>query len=184
MKITKADVFSPANATSLIGLALTIYGSLHITSLSGVLLLGLGRFIDIFDGKIARATHTSPLGALVDATCDKIGIAFLVPAIWFAHIAPIWLLVYILAQNILNVFFSFWTAARKGMPAASKFGKHAIFLQNISLGFYALGNTIEFRPFTILGLIIGLASIYWAARATYGYFKLVPEKPTPKTSRK
>jgi phosphatidylglycerophosphate synthase len=177
MSITKQDIFSPANATSLIGLALTIYGSLHIHELSGVLILGLGRFVDIFDGKIARATHTSRLGAIVDATCDKIGIAFLVPAIWLAHIAPYWLLVYIIAQNALNVVFSLVSAARRGKPASSKMGKYAMFLQNISLGFYALGNTIDFRPFTIIGLLIGLASIYWAVQATYGYFKLVPERP-------
>jgi len=180
MKITKADVLSLANATSLIGLLMTIWGSLHIHTLTGVLILGTGRFIDLFDGKIARATHTSRFGAAVDATFDKIGLAFLVPAIWIAHIAPYWLLLYILAQNALNVIFSLVATARHAKPTSSKFGKHAMFLQQISLGFYALGNTIDFRPFTVLGLIIGIASIYWAVRATYGYFKMVPEKPTTK----
>jgi phosphatidylglycerophosphate synthase len=178
MKITKSDVFSPANAVSLIGLSLTIFGSLHIKTLSGVLILGLGRFIDIFDGKIARATHASRLGAIVDATCDKIGIAFLVPAIWIAHIAPIWLLVYILFQNFLNVVVSALAFARKAKLTSSHYGKYAMFMQNISLGFYALGNTIDSKAFTVIGLIIGLASIYWAIHATYGYFKLVPQKPT------
>lgn len=177
MKVTKSDIFSPANAVSLLGLSLTIYGSFHIESLSGVLILGLGRFIDIFDGKIARATHVSRFGAIVDATCDKIGIAFLVPAIWIAGIAPVWLLLYILAQNLLNVVFSGLASLRKAKPTSSQYGKHAMFMQNISLGFYALGNTIDNRAFTITGLIIGLASIYWAVQATYGYFKMVPEKP-------
>jgi phosphatidylglycerophosphate synthase len=176
MKVTKKDIFSPANAVSLIGLSMTIWGSLHIGSLAGVLVLGLGRFIDIFDGKIARATHVSPFGAAVDATCDKIGIAFLVPAIWFAGIAPYWLLIYILIQNLLNVGISMLSAARKGKPAASKYGKHALFIQNISLGSYALGNTIDNTFFTTLGLILGIASIYWAFRATYGYFRQMPKK--------
>lgn len=176
MKITKSDIFSPANAVSLIGLSMTIWGSLHIHTLAGVLILGTGRFIDLFDGKVARATHTSRFGAAVDATFDKIGIAFLVPAIWIAHIAPYWLLIYILAQNVLNVFFSLWAEARKAKPTSSKHGKYAMFFQQISLGFYALGNTIDFRPFTIIGLIIGISSVYWAVQATYGYFKLVPEK--------
>ncbi len=178
MKITKADVFSPANGISLIGLSMTIWGSINIHTLAGVLILGAGRFIDLFDGKVARATHTSRFGAAVDATFDKIGLAFLVPAIWIAHIAPYWLLIYILVQNALNVVFSLVATARHAKPTSSKFGKHAMFFQQISLGFYALGNTINFRPFTILGLIIGVASIYWAARATYGYFKMVPEKLT------
>ena len=176
-------MFSPANAVSLIGLAMTIYGSLHISSLSGVLILGLGRFIDIFDGKVARATHVSQLGATVDATCDKIGIAFLVPAIWIAHIAPVWLLVYILAQNILNVLFTLWATIRGAKTASSRYGKKAMFIQNISLGCYALGNTIDNHPFKIAGLILGLASIIWAVRATYGYFLQVPQKQAIQNSK-
>lgn len=173
-------MFSPANATSVIGLTLTIIGSFHLTTLAGVLTLGVGRFIDIFDGPIARRTHTSPLGALVDATCDKIGIAVLVPAAWITHIAPYWLLIYILVQNVLNVVFSALTSARGGTPAASRYGKHALFAQNISLGFYALGSVTDIRTLDITGLIIGLASIYWAARATYGYFLATPEKTKKK----
>lgn len=180
MTITKRDVFSPANATSVTGLVLTIIGSLNITTLTGVLILGAGRFIDIFDGKIARATHVSRFGAIVDATCDKIGIAVLVPCAWISHIAPYWLLLYILVQNVLNVFFSFWAAARGAKPSASSYGKHALFIQNISLGSYALGSTTDVGIFNILGLILGIGSIYWAVQATYGYFKLVPEKPTKK----
>lgn len=176
MTITKKDVFSPANAVSLLGLALTIIGSFNLHTLAGVLTLGLGRIIDLFDGKVARATHTSRLGAIVDATCDKIGIAVLVPAVWIAGIAPVWLLVYILAQNILNVIFSARAAAKGMQPSASSFGKHAMFIQNISLGFYALGNTLNNDIAVTSGLILGVASIYWAIRATYGYFSLVPAK--------
>lgn len=178
MKTSRRDVFSPANAVSILGLSLTIYGSFNIESLRGVLLLGFGRFIDIFDGKIARATHTSRFGATLDATCDKIGLAFLIPSIWIAGIAPIWLLVYILVQNVLNVIFSGLAGIRKAQPTSSQHGKHAMFMQNISLGFYALGNTLDLRAFTIVGLLIGISSVYWAIQATYGYFKLIPEKPT------
>lgn len=171
MKITRADLFTPANAVSIIGLSMTIYGALTITTLPGVLLLGLGRIIDVFDGKIARATHTSPFGALLDATCDKIGIAFLVMAVWFADIAPLWLLIYILAQNILNVFFSLLAIGKGGAIASSKAGKYAMFLQNISLGGYALASVTPVAGFKLFGLIIGLISMYWAALATYGYYR-------------
>lgn len=174
--ISRADVFSPANAVSLVGLTFTIYGALNIHSLAGVLILGLGRFIDIFDGKVARATHVSPLGALVDATCDKIGMAFLLPAVWFAGIAPYWLLIYIAAQNVSNIVLSWLTAKRGTTPAASRSGKYAMFLQNMSLGFYALGNTIDQVSFTRIGLLVGLYSVYWALRATLGYAALLPKK--------
>ena len=171
MKLTYKDVFTPANAVSIIGLSLTIYGAFNITTLHGVLLLGLGRVIDVFDGKIARATHTSSFGALLDATCDKIGIAFLVTAVWIADIAPLWLLIYILAQNILNVLFSLLAIGRGGEISSSKAGKYAMFLQNISLGGYALAKVTPLTGFAVFGFIVGLISMYWAVLATYGYFK-------------
>jgi phosphatidylglycerophosphate synthase len=173
MKVTRQDLFTPANAVSLIGLILTIYGSFNLSSISGVLLLGLGRFIDIFDGKIARATHTSDFGAMLDATCDKIGIAVLVPAVWLADIAPVWLLVYILVQNILNVIFSLIAVNKGGAVSSSKAGKYAMFLQNISLGGYALASVTPLDFFAVIGLILGIASIYWAIKATSGYYGLL-----------
>lgn len=180
--VSKADIFSPANAVSIVGLSFTLFGAFHIETLAGVLILGVGRFIDIFDGKIARATHVSSFGAFVDATCDKIGIAALIPAIWFAQIAPYWLLIYIAVQNILNMILSALSAARGGKPASSRDGKYAMFIQNISLGCYALGNTIDSRPFVIAGLLIGIASFYWAFRATYGYAKLLPQRSSKLTT--
>ena len=174
--ISRRDVLAPANFVSLAGLLLTIYGAVNITTLSGVVVLGIGRFIDVFDGKVARATHASPFGALVDATCDKIGIAVLLPAVWIAGIAPYWLLVYIALQNILNIILNWLTAARGGTPASSKTGKYAMFAQNVSLGFYALGNTIDSHIAVRIGLLIGIASIYWAIKATIGYARKLPTK--------
>lgn len=181
MRVTKADIFSPANAVSLIGLSFTIYGAFHIESLVGVLILGTGRLIDVFDGKIARATHVSRLGAIVDATCDKIGITFLVVAVWTAHIVPVWLLVYVAAQNIMNVIISGISAARGGKPVSSRNGKYAMFVQNISIGCFALGNVINVQILTTLGLLLGVISLYWGVRATYGYAKMLPQKKTQQT---
>ncbi len=176
MKVTRKDIFTPANATSILGLSLTIFGSFNLTTLHGVLLLGLGRFVDIFDGKIARATHTSRFGATLDATCDKIGLAILIPAAWIAQIAPYWLLVYILVQNVLNVIISWMITARGGSVASSKMGKYAMFVQNISLGSYALSSVTELTAFSAIGLILGISSIYWATQATYGYARCIPAR--------
>lgn len=175
--ISKADIFSLANAMSLTGLCFTIYGAFHIETLAGVLILGTGRLIDVFDGKVARATHVSRLGAIVDATCDKIGITFLVVAVWVAQIAPYWLLIYIAAQNIMNIVISGISAARGGKPTSSKNGKYAMFVQNISIGCYALGNVIDAPLFTTLGLLLGIISLFWGFRATYGYARMLPKRP-------
>lgn len=174
--ITRADIFSPANGISLIGLSMAIYGSLTIATLAGVLILGVGRIIDVFDGPIARRTHTSGFGALVDATCDKVGIAFLVTAVWFAGYAPVWLLIYVLLQNIANVFISWLTARRGAKPAASHYGKYAMFLQNTSIGMYCLGGVTGVAWLDWPGLTLALVSMYYAAHATYGYFQDVPKK--------
>lgn len=179
MRVTRQDILTPANAISLIGLALTIYGAFNLTSLSGVLLLGLGRFIDIFDGKVARATHSSSFGATLDATCDKIGIIILVPAAWIAQIAPYWLLVYIIVQNLVNVLFSALTAYKGGKPASSRDGKYAMFVQNISLGSYALASVTPLGFFDIIGLVLGIISLYWAVKATYGYYEMFTSGQTP-----
>lgn len=174
--ITRADVLSIANGVSIAGLILTVYGALTITTLSGVIILGIGRFIDVFDGIIARRTHTSAFGALVDATCDKIGIVFLVSAVWVAGLAPIWLLSYVILQNLANVILSATTANRGAQPESSRNGKNAMFLQNVSIGFYALGATLSINALGIIGLIVGLSSMYFAYFATLGYLKQVPQK--------
>ncbi len=175
-QITRADVLSVANAVSLVGLCFTLYGAFHIGTLAGVLILGTGRFIDVFDGKIARATHVSSFGALVDATCDKIGITALIIAVWSAGIAPYWLLVYMAAQNIMNILISGVSAARGGKPTSSRNGKYAMFVQNISIGCYALGSVTDFQQLEAIGLGLGVISLYWGIRATYGYAKLIPAK--------
>lgn len=174
IKIKRRDVLTPANAISLIGLAMTMYGAINITALHGVLLLGLGRLIDIFDGKLARATHTSQLGGLIDATCDKIGIVFLVTAIWVNELAPYWILIYVLLQNALNVLITLLSTFRGAETSSSKNGKYAMFMQNISLGAYALGSVINSSELELLGILLAVASLYWAFQATYGYLRLVP----------
>lgn len=175
-EIKRRDVFAPANFVSVVGLVFTLYGAFHITSLTGVIFVGVGRFIDVFDGIVARSTHASPFGALVDATCDKIGIAVLLSTVWIADLAPYWLLIYIALQNIMSITLNWLTASRDGEPKASKDGKYTMFLQNLSLGSYALGNVIDFRPLTVLGLCIGIVSMYWAARAIQGYVQHLPSR--------
>lgn len=176
LHVNRADILTPANAISILGLSMTIYGSFHIETLAGVLILGTGRLIDVFDGKVARATHTSQLGAAIDATCDKLGLLFLLPAVWFAHIAPYWLLMYIAVQNITNVILSSLTATRGKAPSSSRYGKYAMFLQNVSIGFYALGSVLDASILTGIGLAVGIYSIYWAIRATYGYARALPAR--------
>jgi phosphatidylglycerophosphate synthase len=71
-------VITPGNFTTLLGLAMTLYGLQVIFGQGqqwGVFLIGAGRLLDIFDGHIARLTQTSsPFGEGLDAASDKVAI--------------------------------------------------------------------------------------------------------------
>lgn len=150
---------------------MTIWGAFNISHISGILVFGVGRLLDLVDGVVARRTHTSRLGAVIDATCDKLGLLFLLPIMWTLNLAPYWLLVYIFGQNIVNVVVGVISEQKKLKATSSREGKIAMFLQNICLGMFALANAIEINTVHYLALGIGILSMFWAFRATQGYFR-------------
>ena len=69
------------NAITLLGFVVSVAGAFLVSA--GWLLVGgivflLGGFLDLFDGALARLTHTdSPFGALLDSVFDRLGEASL-----------------------------------------------------------------------------------------------------------
>lgn len=171
MRVAAKDIFSLANLISIIGLSMTIWGAFNISHISGILVFGAGRLLDLVDGVVARRTHTSRLGAVIDATCDKLGLLFLLPIMWTLNLAPYWLLLYIFAQNLVNVVAGLIAEQKKLKATSSRDGKIAMFLQNICLGLFALANAIDINTVHYLALGVGILSIFWASRATHGYFR-------------
>lgn len=173
MSNIKRDVLTVANAVSIVGLILTIAGAFNIEHIAGAILIAIGRLLDVLDGKIARATHSSRFGAGIDATCDKLGLAFILPALWIAQMAPKWILIYIIVQNIINIILSLVALYRKITMHSSKQGKQAMFLQNLCLAGFIFGGVLNLHIISILASIVGIISLYWSVQASYSYFKFV-----------
>lgn len=72
------DLFQLPTGVSLSGLALVNYGCKNIDTIKGVNCVAVGRGFDLLDGTLARTLEQeSDAGALVDATCDKLGMALI-----------------------------------------------------------------------------------------------------------
>lgn len=97
-------VVTPPNIISVIGLGLVIYGLAALFQgqyLFGIILLAVGRLLDIADGLVADVTGTkSPIGELTDATIDKIGTLLTIITLVIVGIAPLWLITLLLVPQL------------------------------------------------------------------------------------
>lgn len=169
IRIEAGDIVTPANFLTLVGLILTVYGSIRITTAIGVFALLTGRILDLLDGPIARATHTSRFGAFMDATGDKLAILALLIASWRYEIAPVWVIGYVLLYNVVSALLSIATELKGGNPVATKAGKYAVFLQSSTLIMYAIAELTDEAAIKTVALIIGTAGLILSAGAIEGY---------------
>lgn len=101
-------IVTPANLITVVGLGLVMYGLLLVLQehfLLGIILVGLGRLFDIFDGAVAEVTRTkSPLGEICDAVADKIGTLLTIAVLFIAQIAAWWIiLALIIPQGFISI---------------------------------------------------------------------------------
>lgn len=169
IRIEPGDIVTPANFLTLVGLILTVYGSIYITTGIGVFALLTGRLLDLFDGPIARATHTSRFGAFMDAMGDKLAILALLIASWRYDIAPLWVIGYILLYNLVSAILSVATELKGGNPVATRAGKYAVFLQSATLIMYAIAGLADETTITTIALIIGIFGAILSSGAIEGY---------------
>jgi phosphatidylglycerophosphate synthase len=173
------DYVTPANAFDAVGFAASMYGIYNLDSWKGIAAAAGGFMTDVFDGKIARGTGTATdKGEIVDATGDKIKLAFALAQIWRLDLAPKWLIGAVLVQNSANVVM---TAAdrrlNKKEPVlhASIFGKRAMFLEQWGLGLHVIGSEVQKknerrgRYIKAAGTIVGLAGLGLGGAASFGY---------------
>jgi len=174
VNIRKDDVLTPANAISTIGLILSVHGAANIASLQGVIEIGLGRLLDIVDGSVARRTHSSHFGAIIDAIFDKLSVAAIAYQAWQYDIAPKVLISFIVVQNLINSVIAIYAEKKNLKLESSNEGKYTILLQNLALGGLALVNVLDDNTIVhvieLLSLTFGFASYALGTRATFGYF--------------
>lgn len=98
-------IVSPANVITIVGLGIVIYGLgaiLNQQVLVGLVVLVVGRLLDIVDGAVAEATHTkSAVGELFDAAVDKIGTLLTVVVLITADITYWWVIVTLILPQVI-----------------------------------------------------------------------------------
>jgi len=135
-------IVTPSNAVSVVGAIAVGSGLLDVgmgNTSKGVFKIGLGRYADILDGKVAAKTGTkSPIGEGVDAVIDKLELGAALPVLLNKEIINKTSFGSILGLNIANVSVSIIAKYRKTEVHPSKAGKLATFGQWIAIGFYSL----------------------------------------------
>ncbi len=142
------DIITIPNIISLSGLAMVIHGSQRIETLEGVNEIAIGRGFDLLDGVLARSLHQeSNTGALIDATCDKIGMLYMTTQAWKKDVVPKKVLSTIIASNVLNAGLTVTAANRHGEEKESyrpsRSGKYAMALYNAGFMCYAYASALE-----------------------------------------
>jgi CDP-diacylglycerol--glycerol-3-phosphate 3-phosphatidyltransferase len=111
----------------------------------------LASFTDWIDGAIARRRNlVTDLGKLLDPLADKVLVIGALVALVWHHIAPMWMVVIIIAREFLIMGLRQIAAAKQRILAAERIGKHKtisqivailVSLACLSLGEFGLQNT-------------------------------------------
>ena len=135
---------------------------------TALLIFALASLTDWLDGAIARARHlVTDLGKLLDPLADKVLITAALISLVYRHIAPMWMVVVIIAREFLIMGLRVIAAHKQKILAAERVGKHKTITQIVaiivsllylSLGEFGLGNS----P---LARLLGAAQpwLYWLA---------------------
>jgi CDP-diacylglycerol--glycerol-3-phosphate 3-phosphatidyltransferase len=115
----------------------------------------LASLTDWLDGAIARARNlVTDLGKLLDPLADKVLIVSALVALVWNHVAPMWMVVLIIAREFLIMGLRQIAAAKQKILAAERIGKHKtisqivailVSLACLSLGEFGLQGTLLAR---------------------------------------
>jgi phosphatidylglycerophosphate synthase len=182
MRIAAKDVLAPANAITLIGFILVVVGVFKMNTTAGLSMVAAGRFLDTLDGPIARRTHSSRLGAVLDASSDKLTILAMMLACYYFHLAPLAFIIFIFAQNLVTSLIFLASELRHRQMTASKAGKRTMFLFVTALLLYSLSHLYSgtaAHAISWVAAVIATFSVLLAAKATYGYTQQLHSNSNP-----
>lgn len=165
-------IVSPANIITIIGFGLVMYGLIQIARdqyWTGLILLTVGRLLDIVDGVVAEATKTkSPLGELLDASLDKISTIVTILVLLLTNIAPWWVMLILLIPQVAIAVFTLIQRRRNIKLHPSRFGKLSMVFAWMGivglLAVKAIGDApvLEFLTLDVIGIscLLGLYTLW------------------------
>lgn len=175
MKVTRRDILTLANAITLAGLMLTILGSLQIDTISGLLLVVIGRGLDLVDGPVARMTHSSKFSAILDPIADKLALLAILIGVMRFDLVPGYIVSYIVVYNSLITYLSI-KAFRLGTVGHALIpGKINLFLQIVCVFSFIASHAISnySQQLLLLAYTTLLVSLPFAVAAIKAYGLLV-----------
>jgi CDP-diacylglycerol--glycerol-3-phosphate 3-phosphatidyltransferase len=101
---------------------------------AALLIFALASFTDWLDGSIARARNlVTDLGKLLDPLADKVLITAALVSLVERHIAPMWMVVVIIAREFLITGLRSIAARKHQILAAERIGKHKTISQMVAV---------------------------------------------------
>ena len=167
-----------ANAISVAGFALAVYGAGRISTAEGIAEIGGGRTLDLADGFVARRTHSSEFGGLLDASLDKAAMAVILTEAWRQHAVPEAVIAAVAMFNIINAATNTYAKSKGEQTVPSAAGKHAMFGHNLALGLFLIGHVTGNTELDVSAWGAAAASIPSSIRASYGYTKRAMQAKT------
>src|SRR5271163_729189 len=135
---------------------------------TALLIFTLASLTDWLDGAIARSRNlVTDLGKLLDPLADKILITAALVALVERHVAPMWMVVVIIAREFLITGLRIIAAHKQKILAAERIGKHKTLSQIIAILVSLAGLSLaEFgQQDTLLAHFLKAAQtpLYWFA---------------------
>lgn len=182
---TTRGIVTPGNIISFVGL-LVSFGGLYLfaggENISGALLLGIGRLLDVFDGYAAAWTKTkSPQGAAVDASFDKVIALAALTILTHIEILPLWVAIGIGIQSTANIVLALIARQRFVQLRPSRAGKNAVFGFWLAILLFVisalLANQVATDTIHMIaaagGYGVAIAALLIGIAATYGYIGVI-----------
>lgn len=179
-------VVTPANVMDAWAFVRGIQGIAEHDTWKGIGKSAVGYLTDLVDGPTARITGTpSRLGEIIDATGDKIKMAYALRKIWQTDRAPKSLLTAVAAQNAANAAITIYDLIANDKPQVhpSEEGKQTFAIQEFGIGLNVIGSKVAERlPKTgkamkHAGTVLGWAGVVRGViQVTPSYWKIARTK--------
>lgn len=160
--VTTHGIVTPANIISAIGLGIVLYGLVMILShdfLLGLIMVAIGRLLDIVDGVVAEATRTkSPLGEMVDAVADKVGTLLTIGVLVVVSVADWWVIAALLVPQLVIPLVIFYKGQKGIHIHPTRPGKLSMAMTWVGIAGLLLVRAIDIPELAIVVyVVIGVA---------------------------